>query len=47
VLQRESDEIEAGASNFGVSVMLFRWRVNHTGVVKQVEKLKREAELAR
>jgi hypothetical protein len=43
----ENDDIVAGASNFGVSVTLFRWRVNHTGVVKQVEKLKREAELAR
>ena len=43
----ESDDIEAGASNFGVTVMLFRWRVNHTGVLKQVQKLKRQAELAR
>jgi IrrE N-terminal-like domain len=39
----ESDDLDAGASNFGVSVELFRWRVNHTGVLRQVEKLKREA----
>ena len=43
----ESDDIEAGASNFGVSLALFRWRINHTGVVRQVEKLRREAGLAR
>ena len=42
----ESDELDAGARNFGVSVELFRWRINHTGVVRQVEKLKREAHLA-
>jgi hypothetical protein len=39
----ESDDLDAGASNFGVSVELFRWRVNHTGVLRQVEKLRREA----
>jgi hypothetical protein len=39
----ESDDLNAGASNFGVSVELFRWRVNHTGVLRQVEKLRREA----
>lgn len=42
----ESDDIDAGASNFGVSLALFRWRINHTGVVRQVEKLRREARLA-
>jgi Zn-dependent peptidase ImmA (M78 family) len=39
----ESDDVEEGASNFGVSVELFRWRINHTGVLRQVEKLRREA----
>jgi IrrE N-terminal-like domain len=43
----ESDDIDAGASNFGVSVELFRWRINHTGVVKQVEKEKRRAHVTR
>jgi uncharacterized protein DUF955 len=43
----ERDDIDAGASNFGVSLALFRWRINHTGVVRQVEKLRREAGLAR
>jgi uncharacterized protein DUF955 len=43
----ESGDIDAGASNFGVSLALFRWRINHTGVVRQVEKLRREAGLAR
>jgi hypothetical protein len=42
----ESDDVDAGASNFGVSLALFRWRINHTGVVRQVEKLRREARLA-
>ena len=42
----ESDDIDAGASNFGVSVDLFRWRINHTGVVKQVEKEHRRAQVA-
>jgi IrrE N-terminal-like domain len=43
----ERDDIDAGASNFGVSLALFRWRINHTGVVRQVEKLRREAGLPR
>jgi IrrE N-terminal-like domain len=43
----ESDDIDAGASNFGVSVDLFRWRINHTGVVKQVEKERRRAHVTR
>jgi IrrE N-terminal-like domain len=43
----ENDDIEAGANNFGVSIALFRWRINHTGVVRQVEKLRREARLSR
>jgi Zn-dependent peptidase ImmA (M78 family) len=43
----ESDDVGAGASNFGVSVELFRWRINHTGVMRQVQKLKRQAQMAR
>jgi uncharacterized protein DUF955 len=43
----ESDDIAAGASNFGVSVELFRWRINHTGVVREVQKLRRRARAAR
>jgi IrrE N-terminal-like domain len=41
----ESDDVEAGASNFGVSIELFRWRINHTGVVRQAtkERLRRQA----
>jgi len=42
----ESDDVEAGAGNFGVSLELFRWRVNHTGVLKEVRKLQRR-QLAR
>ena len=33
---RQNDNLEDGAQNFGVSVELFRWRINHTGVVRQV-----------
>jgi hypothetical protein len=43
----ESDDVDGGASNFGVSVELFRWRINHTGVLRQVQKLRREARAAR
>jgi hypothetical protein len=43
----ESDDIDAGARNFGVSVELFRWRINHTGVVRQADKEKRSAGVAR
>jgi IrrE N-terminal-like domain len=43
----ERDDVDAGASNFGVSVELFRWRINHTGVVREVQRLRREARLAR
>ena len=31
-------DLEDGARNFGVSLDLFRWRVNHTGVVRQVAR---------
>jgi Zn-dependent peptidase ImmA (M78 family) len=34
----QSDDLEGGARNFGVSVELFRWRVNHTGVVRQLAR---------
>jgi Zn-dependent peptidase ImmA (M78 family) len=43
----ESGELDAGARNFGVSVELFRWRINHTGVVREVKKVKRRARAAR
>lgn len=43
----ESDDLDAGARNFGVSVDLFRWRINHTGVVREVEKVKRRARVPR
>jgi IrrE N-terminal-like domain len=33
---RQNGDLEDGARNFGVSIELFRWRVNHTGVVRQV-----------
>jgi Zn-dependent peptidase ImmA (M78 family) len=32
----QNGDLEDGARNFGVSVELFRWRVNHTGVARQV-----------
>jgi hypothetical protein len=34
-------ELEAGARHFGVSVELFRWRVNHTGVARQIAARRR------
>jgi hypothetical protein len=43
----ESDDVDGGASNFGVSVELFRWRINHTGVLRQVQKLRRAAQVTR
>jgi IrrE N-terminal-like domain len=43
----KSDDVAAGASNFGVSVELFRWRINHTGVLREVQKLERRARVAR
>jgi IrrE N-terminal-like domain len=42
----ERDDVDAGARNFGVSDQLFRWRVNHTGVLRQVQKLRRQAQAA-
>jgi IrrE N-terminal-like domain len=43
---RESDDVDAGARNFGVSVELFRWRINHTGVVREVQRVGRGARAA-
>jgi Zn-dependent peptidase ImmA (M78 family) len=34
-------DLEQGAANFGVSIDLFRWRVNHTGVARQIEARRR------
>lgn len=34
---RAQGTIEEGAAYFGVSVPLFRWRLNQTGVVRQIE----------
>jgi hypothetical protein len=42
----ESDVVDAGASNFGVSVELFRWRIYRTGVMREVQKLRRGARVA-
>jgi IrrE N-terminal-like domain len=34
-------DIDEGASHFGVSADIFRWRVNHTGVKRQVQARRR------
>lgn len=34
----QNGDLEDGARNFGVSVELFRWRVNHTGVIRQLAR---------
>jgi hypothetical protein len=34
----QNGDLEDGARNFGVSIELFRWRVNHTGVVRQLAR---------
>jgi hypothetical protein len=36
-----SEDLAEGARHFGVSVDLFRWRVNHTGVARQVAARRR------
>lgn len=36
-LERDGD-LELGAEHFGVSIELFRWRVNHTGVIRQLAR---------
>lgn len=33
---RHSKHLDAGARHFGVSLELFTWRVNHTGVARQI-----------
>jgi len=33
---QSSQSLEDGAVHFGVSVALFRWRVNHTGILRQL-----------
>jgi Zn-dependent peptidase ImmA (M78 family) len=33
---RQRGDIGSGARHFGVSKSLFRWRVNHTGVIRQL-----------
>jgi Zn-dependent peptidase ImmA (M78 family) len=34
----QNGDLEEGARTFGVSVELFRWRVNHTGVPRQIAR---------
>ena len=36
-MESEGD-LERGAEHFGVSIELFRWRVNHTGVARQLAR---------
>lgn len=38
---RSGRSITDGAAHFGISTALFAWRVNHTGILKQVESWKR------
>jgi hypothetical protein len=38
---RSGGDLADGATHFGVSEILFRWRVNQTGVVRQVEAARR------
>lgn len=40
-------DLEGGARHFGVSPALFRWRVNHTGVARQLESLQRRSSRSR
>jgi len=37
----QSGNLDDGARNFAVSVELFRWRVNHTGVAREVARANR------
>lgn len=37
-----TDDFDVGAGHFGVSRELFTWRVNHTGVAKQIAALRRQ-----
>lgn len=41
---RNGGDLPDGAAHFGVSEALFRWRVNQTGVVRQVEAARRRAD---
>jgi Zn-dependent peptidase ImmA (M78 family) len=36
-MERDGD-LERGAEHFGVSIELFRWRVNHTGVIRRLAR---------
>jgi Zn-dependent peptidase ImmA (M78 family) len=40
----QSDDLDAGARAFGVSLDLFRWRVHHTGVIRQLRRERGQAE---
>lgn len=42
---RSGRSLEEGATHYGVSLALFKWRVNHTGILRQVEALSRFANL--
>jgi Zn-dependent peptidase ImmA (M78 family) len=33
---RRSDDYDAGARHYGVSLELFTWRANHTGAARQI-----------
>jgi Zn-dependent peptidase ImmA (M78 family) len=41
---RNGGLLAEGAAHFGVSEVLFRWRINQTGVVRQVEAARRKAD---
>lgn len=41
---RNAGDLAAGATHFGVSEALFRWRVNQTGVARQVEASRRRGD---
>lgn len=38
---RSHGDIDEGADHFGVSIELFSWRVNHTGVARQIAAARR------
>jgi Zn-dependent peptidase ImmA (M78 family) len=41
---RNGGDLGSGAAHFGVSESLFRWRVNQTGVLRQVEAARRRGD---
>lgn len=41
---RNGGDLRGGATHFGVSEALFRWRVNQTGVVRQIEAARRRSD---